>query len=80
MKALRTQLKVLIGIPTPAWLVKFGASLIFKTDPDLALYGRYVISQRLAEEGFEFQFARLDDALKNLFGKGEEEEEVKKAV
>jgi hypothetical protein len=37
-----------------------------RTDPDLALYGRYVVSQRLADEGFEFQFPDLDDALTDL--------------
>jgi len=37
-----------------------------QTDPELALYGRYVISQRLHEEGFEFQFPMLAEALDDL--------------
>jgi len=37
-----------------------------RTDPELALYGRYLISRRLADEGFEFRYAQLCDALAEL--------------
>ena len=37
-----------------------------RTDPELALYGRYVISGRLEEEGFQFQFPDLPEALREL--------------
>ena len=40
-----------------------------RTDPDLVLYGRYVIPERLIEEGFEFTFPNLQDALKDLYAK-----------
>ena len=55
-----------IGLPTLEWMVRIGAPLILRTDPELALYGRYVVSKRLAEEGFEFQFPKLESALRDL--------------
>ena len=36
-------------------MVKIGAPLFLKTDSELALYGRYCVSSRLEEEGFEFK-------------------------
>jgi len=38
-----------------------------RTDPEFALYGRYCRSIRLDEDGFEFQFAELEDAFNNLY-------------
>lgn len=40
-----------------------------RTDPELALYGRYVVSRRLREEGFTFTFPDLGPALRDLLGK-----------
>ena len=48
-----------------ARLLRTGSELL-RTDPDLALYGRYVTSKRLAEEGFEFWFPRIREALQDL--------------
>jgi hypothetical protein len=50
-------------------MVRVGASLFMQTDPELALYGRYVVSKRLQEEGFEFRFPHLEDALRDLLKK-----------
>jgi hypothetical protein len=47
-------------------MVRLGARYLLRTDPELALYGRYVVSRRLAEEGFEFRFPRLPEALQDL--------------
>ena len=58
--------KVPFGLPSPAWLARVGASLL-RTDPDIALYGRYVASRRLAEEGFRFDFPTLPEALRDLY-------------
>jgi uncharacterized protein len=66
MRTLRTALGVPIGLPAPAWLVRLGAPLLMRTDPELALYGRYCVSTRLANEGFDFKFPTLDAALHNL--------------
>lgn len=66
MKTLRQVMRVPIGLPAFAWMVRLGAPLMMKTDPELALYGRYVVSRRLAEEGFEFRFPELRAALLDL--------------
>ena len=35
----------------------------------LALYGRYCVSRRLSEEGFEFAYPDLASALRELYGR-----------
>lgn len=67
MHQLRKALGVPIGLPAIAWMVKIGAPLILNTDPELALYGRYCISKRLAEEGFEFKYPKIDTALQDIY-------------
>jgi len=71
MRALRRSLGIRIGLPAPAPLVRIGAPLVMRTDPELALYGRYCRSRRLAEEGFEFHFPDVESALEDLLGKRE---------
>jgi uncharacterized protein len=66
MRMLRRAMGVPIGLPAFAWMVRIGAPWLMRTDPELALYGRYVISERLQEEQFEFLFPRLKDALDDL--------------
>lgn len=66
MKTLRRVAGVPIGLPAFSWMVRIGAPLLMRTDPELALYGRYVVSKRLPEEEFEFQFPHLEDALRDL--------------
>jgi len=68
-RELRRALGVPIGLPAAAWMVRLGAPLLLRTDPDLALCGRYVVSRRLKEEGFEFSFPQLRGAFQELFGK-----------
>jgi uncharacterized protein len=66
MKELRKQLKIPFGLPAPKFMVRLGASVLFKTDPELLLYGRYVKSERLEADGFVFKFPILSEALKDL--------------
>jgi uncharacterized protein (TIGR01777 family) len=66
MLALRRALRAPIGLPAAEWMVRFGARWFLNTDPELALYGRYVTSQRLRAEGFEFRFPLLGGALDDL--------------
>lgn len=66
MRHLRRVIGMPIGLPAPAWLVRIGALLIMRTDPELALYGRCLISQRLRQAGFEFTFPTLEPALRDL--------------
>jgi NAD dependent epimerase/dehydratase family enzyme len=66
MKTLRRVVGMPIGLPAFSWMVGIGAPLLMRTDPELALYGRYVVSKRLEQEGFEFQFPHLDNAVRDL--------------
>lgn len=68
MRALRRALGMPIGLPAMGWMVKIGAPLMLKTDPELALYGRYCVPKRLLNEGFEFEFEDIDAALEDLYG------------
>ncbi|MEQ8633317.1 TIGR01777 family oxidoreductase [Gimesia maris] len=67
MRALRKALKRPIGLPAASWMVRIGAPLLMKTDPELALYGRYCVSRRLREEEFEFSFPDLESALRDIY-------------
>lgn len=66
MRTLRQAVRMPLGLPAFEWMVRLGAPLFLRTDPELALYGRYVVSQRLKDENFEFQFPRLEEALRDL--------------
>jgi NAD dependent epimerase/dehydratase family enzyme len=66
MRTLRSTLRMPIGLPASAWMVRIGAPVLLRTDPELALYGRYVVSKRLQEEGFEFRFPELAGALEEI--------------
>lgn len=71
MRALRRHAgglgKLGLGLPAPAALVRLGAPLVLRTDPELAIYGRYLIPKRLLAEGFDFKFSDLDQALADLY-------------
>lgn len=69
MRTLRTAVSRPIGLPAAGWMVKIGAPLVMRTDPELALYGRYCVSRRLADEGFEFEFPTINAALRDLFAR-----------
>ena len=66
MKLLRSSMKMPIGLPAPEFMTRIGARVLFKTDPEIALYGRYVKSERLVETGFKFKYPALDKALDDL--------------
>ncbi|MDE0865416.1 MAG: DUF1731 domain-containing protein [Rubripirellula sp.] len=69
MRELRRAVGMPIGLPAFSWMVRVGARYILRTDPELALYGRYVRSTRLAEEEFEFHIPTIRDAMTDLFRK-----------
>lgn len=60
-------MRVPIGLPPFEWMVRVGAPLFLRTDPELALHGRYVISEKPAGADFEFQFPELEAAIRNIF-------------
>lgn len=66
MRTLRHALRMPVGLPAPAVLVRLGAALVLRTDPELVLYGRYCVSRRLAEEGFPFEFPDVQSAVLDL--------------
>lgn len=66
MRALRRAVGMPIGLPAFEWMVRIGSRFILRTDPELALCGRYVVSKRLAAAGFEFRFPALGPALDDL--------------
>lgn len=66
MRSLRKAMKMPIGLPAFSWMVRIGAPLFMRTDPELALYGRYCVPTRLLNEGFVFKYPNLDDALESL--------------
>ncbi len=59
MRRLRKVIGMPIGLPAFEWMVRIGAPLLMRTDPDLVLYGRFVIPKRLLDEGFDFKFAAI---------------------
>jgi uncharacterized protein (TIGR01777 family) len=61
--------KLGVGLPALGWMVRIGAPLVLRTDPELALYGRFVRPRRLVEEGFAFSFPTLGLALADLYAR-----------
>jgi uncharacterized protein (TIGR01777 family) len=59
--------KVPLALPAFGWMVRIGAPLLLRTDPEIAIYGRYVTSSRLEREGFAFTYPRLPEALAACF-------------
>lgn len=66
MRSLRGVLRVPIGLPATQLMVRLGARWFLRTDPELALFGRFVMPKRLTESGFAFEFPDLDAALADL--------------
>ncbi|MDG2055363.1 MAG: TIGR01777 family oxidoreductase [Phycisphaerales bacterium] len=66
MRALRKAVGMPIGLPAMAWMVRIGAPLFMRTDPELALYGRYCVPKRLLAEGFKFEHEGIENALCSL--------------
>ena len=66
MRELRRGIGMPIGLPATELMVRFGAHWLLRTDPELVLYGRYCVSHRLEEEGYEFAFENIKDAMVDL--------------
>ncbi|MEW4454449.1 DUF1731 domain-containing protein [Bremerella sp. JC817] len=66
MRGLREAVRMPIGLPAFRWMVQIGTPWLLNTDPELALLGRYVIPQRLLNDGFSFQFPEVKSALADL--------------
>jgi uncharacterized protein len=66
MASLRKALSQPIGIPSTQWMLEIGA-MILQTETELILKSRRVISTRLEQAGFRFEFLELESALKDFF-------------
>ena len=65
MKLVRQTKLIPIGLPTPTWMLCVGTKLI-QTETELILKSRYVYPRNLLEEGFQFQYPTLEQALSKL--------------
>ena len=65
MRALRRAAGVPIGLPATEWMLKLGA-IVMRTDVELILKSRRVISGRLMKDGFTFKFPEWESAARDL--------------
>ena len=65
MQLFREAGNVTFGLPAPEWLLEIGAFFL-RTETELMLKSRRVVSRRLAESGFKFQFPTFREALLDL--------------
>ncbi len=65
MHALRKRYRVFFGIPLPKLLLSIGAFLI-GTEKELLLKSRFVYPEKLLENGFEFKFPFINEAIYDL--------------
>ena len=54
-----------IGLPPTRWMLEVGA-FIMRTETELILKSRRVVSSRLLDEGFQFQYPQFEDAIRDL--------------
>ncbi|WP_375560829.1 TIGR01777 family oxidoreductase [Bernardetia sp. OM2101] len=62
MQVFREKMNIPFGIPTPKFLLEIGAFMI-RTETELLLKSRWVIPERLQNEGFEFEYPDLGKAI-----------------
>jgi uncharacterized protein len=65
MATLRRVLGVRFGIPLFGWMLELGAFAI-RTETELLLKSRWVVPSRLLAAGFEFEFPKLEGALRDI--------------
>jgi uncharacterized protein (TIGR01777 family) len=65
MRALRNAWGMPIGLPAAEWMVAMGA-MVMRTETELVLKSRRVVSGRLLAEGFAFQFPEWATAARDL--------------
>jgi len=65
MKTLRGACRTKISFKSPEFLLKIGAQLI-GTEPEMVLKSRYVVPERLLNEGYNFHYTNIHDVFENL--------------
>ena len=68
MQQLRKITNTKIGLPAYEWMLKIGAAII-GTETELILKSRWVLPTKILQTGFQFKYALLEDALKNIISK-----------
>jgi NAD dependent epimerase/dehydratase family enzyme len=68
MATLRRVLGVRFSLPLFSWMLELGA-FAMRTETELLLKSRWVVPKRLLDAGFEFEFPRLEDALRDILGR-----------
>lgn len=69
MAALRKAVGMPIGLPAFEWQIRLACKFVLRTDPELALCGRYCVPKRLMDEGHPFLFTDVEHALRDLYGR-----------
>ncbi|MFX3673615.1 MAG: TIGR01777 family oxidoreductase [Paenisporosarcina sp.] len=65
MMQLRDTMNRKIGFPSPKWMLEMGAFFL-GTETELILKSRWVVPERLVQEGYLFSFDTLDKALQQI--------------
>ncbi len=65
MKLYRKALGVPFGLPATAWMLEIGA-FFMRTESELILKSKNVISDRAIKEGFEFKYKTMEECIKDL--------------
>jgi NAD dependent epimerase/dehydratase family enzyme len=65
MKTVRKAAGHSFGLPAYEWMLKIGA-LLLGTETELLLKSRWVLPSKLLQSGFQFKYANLDEAVRNI--------------
>ncbi len=65
MATLRRVLGIRAGLPAFRWMLELG-SVAIRTETELVLKSRWVVPERLSDEGFEFAYPDLEPALRDI--------------
>lgn len=65
MMAMRKAMGRSFGLPSPKWLLEIGA-VFMRTETELILKSRWVIPERIMQEGFSFKYPTVDKALTDI--------------
>ena len=65
MAALRSAVRMPIGIPAPRWLLETGMAVL-RQESELVLKSRWVLPERLEAAGFDFRWTDVSAAVRSL--------------
>jgi uncharacterized protein (TIGR01777 family) len=65
MDVIRKSYGIKIGLPSPKWLLEFGA-VIIGTETELILKSRWVLPEKISRSGFQFQYPKINSAIDQL--------------